>query len=217
VALPEGPGSWSFARSGFLDPLVRPDDFFARDGSDRRLSPSRFVLAAYVALVVAIVGSGMAAIAVLFPERFTPSAVARLLPKLLGLVALAGISLLLAWFLFGALLHVASRLAGGSGAFSNAVAAYGLGPIVVISGCLLVLAVGYTLTPLAPDFQTIEAYRDFLDRTESGVEPYSTLLTALWQWYVWTFGLKHARDLSTSRAAIAAGTVALGILLWTVV
>lgn len=115
------------------------------------------------------------------------------------------------WLLVAAGLHAASGLAGGRGSFSGTltVAAWGTLPTLfqtAVGGASMYFAIqgmelGGSPEVLAQQFQSMAS------RTQSGNLAVSAFVT-LWQAYVWTYGLKHVRNLETGSAAGAAGVVA---------
>ncbi|MFC4553272.1 MULTISPECIES: Yip1 family protein [Halorussus] len=125
---------------------------------------------------------------------------------------------LLAWPLYAAGLHVASAVVGGRGSFLDtlAVTAWGIAPnalqAVVGLGLLVVSLDGLDLSGSNPEMLASQV-QSLTVRARGGTTAVK-VAGACWQGYVWTFGLKHARDLRTGEAAIAGGGIALVALLF---
>ena len=125
---------------------------------------------------------------------------------------------LLAWPLYAAGLHVASAVVGGDGRFLDtlAVTAWGIAPsalqAVVGLGLLAVSLDGLDLSGSNPEVLASQV-QSLTARVQGGTTAVK-VAGACWQGYVWTFGLKHSRDLSTGAAAIAGGGIALVSLLF---
>ena len=116
------------------------------------------------------------------------------------------------WLLFGALLHASSWFAGGEGSFSDTlvVTAWGMVPSILQTAVGIVL---FYLSVRNADFATtpealVQQFRT-LTRTARGGNAVMTLPVTAWSWYVWSYGLKHRRNLSTGQATKAAGAVAV--------
>ncbi|WP_423743287.1 Yip1 family protein (plasmid) [Haladaptatus sp. SPP-AMP-3] len=122
------------------------------------------------------------------------------------------ITVLLAWPLIAVGLHVASAVAGGEGSFSNtlAVAGWGMLPslvqMLVGIGLFFLALRGADLSGSDP--QVVLDQLQSLVATARGGTLFVSALGTAWQWVVWTYGLKHARRLSTAAAAAAAGAIA---------
>jgi hypothetical protein len=123
------------------------------------------------------------------------------------------LGVLAAWPLTAIGLHIASAVAGGEGSFSNtlSVAGWGMLPSLVqmlVGIGLFSLALrGADLSGSNPQV-VLDQLQSLVATARGGSLLVSALGTA-WQWVVWTYGLKHARRLSTEAAAAAAGAIAL--------
>ncbi len=134
---------------------------------------------------------------------------------------LAFVGVLLAWPLYAVALHVGSALVGGSGSFTDTLAVAGWGMLpsalqaVVGFGLLYTALGGIDLAGSNPE--TLASQIRSLTERAQGDTALLSLAGAVWQGYVWTFGLKRARDLSTGGAAFAGGSVALLVFLLSLV
>ncbi|WP_114575501.1 Yip1 family protein [Saliphagus sp. LR7] len=124
-------------------------------------------------------------------------------------------SVLLAWPLTAVALQVVSRLAGGEGSFRRtlAVAGWGMAP-TVLEVALVVGLWWYQVRTMA-----LSSDPEALVGQVEGIEPLAggavlAITFGIWQWYVWTHGLKHGRELSVRAAAGAAGAVAVVSILF---
>lgn len=131
------------------------------------------------------------------------------------------VGVLLAWPLYAVALHVGSALVGGSGSFTDTLAVAGWGMLpsalqaLVGFGLLYAALGGIDLAGSNPEM--LATQMQSLTERAQGDTALLSLAGAVWQGYVWTFGLKHARDLSTGGAAFAGGGVAVVVFLLSLV
>jgi hypothetical protein len=123
----------------------------------------------------------------------------------------------LAWPMYAVGLHVLSALAGGKESFLDtlAVAAWGMLPTMaqaLVGLGVLYVALG-SIDLAASDPERLASQVQSLRERAQGNNALISLVVACWQGYVWTFGLKHARNLSTGGAAFAGGGVAMVVFL----
>lgn len=144
-------------------------------------------------------------------ERNIDAVISEAIGNLLGEAVLG---VLLAISVVGGLLHVGSRLCGGSNGLpaSFAIALWGLVPTLcsLLFGIasLFILIEPMTVTPnsdpavligqIRADIQPIEQWR-----------PIATGFTTLWGGVIWRFGLIHKQGLTPGGATAVAGSVAL--------
>lgn len=135
-----------------------------------------------------------------------------------GKLPLVFVSILFGWLVIAVSLHVASALFGGRGSFADtlAVAAWGMVPSAVqalVGFGLLYVALG-SIDLAASDPEMLASQVRSLSERAQGNTTLLSLAGACWQGYIWTLGLKHARNLPTGEAAFAGGGVAfVGFLL----
>ena len=150
-----------------------------------------------------------------------PESIERAVGPMLLDIALARVPLLMLvalffWPILGAMIHVTSWAAGGTGPVSNSlsVAAFGLIPEAVRT--ILVIVVFYfTFDSATLTGDTPAAVVPQLLTTMTAIGPiilFLSIITSAWQLYILTYGLKHGRNLSIGRAA-AAGATVVGLLL----
>lgn len=125
------------------------------------------------------------------------------------------------WLLYAVGLHFASALVGGQGSFIDtlAVAAWGMIPNAlqaVVGLALLSVALG-SIDLAASDPELLADQMRSLSERAQGDTALLSLAAACWQGYVWTYGMKHARDLSRGSAAFAGVGVAFVALLFSLV
>lgn len=132
--------------------------------------------------------------------------------EFVGLLPLVFVGVLVGWPLYGVGLHVTSAIAGGEGSFTDtlSVAAWGMLPSLfqAVVGLVLLLTTLGSADLSASDPELLVSQVETLSQRAQGDTVVLALAAAIWQGYVWTFGLKRARNLSTGGAAFAAGTVA---------
>ncbi|WP_458206967.1 Yip1 family protein [Haladaptatus sp. NG-SE-30] len=121
------------------------------------------------------------------------------------------------WIVIATGFHVLTALGNGEGSFGNtaSITAWGMIPSLLqtlVGFGLLYLTFRNTEFGGSPQ-AVLEQMQSLVSRIRGG----SLLLSAivsLWQWYIWTYGLKHARNVSKEAAGVAAGLVAfVGFLL----
>ncbi|WP_128477543.1 Yip1 family protein [Halorussus pelagicus] len=134
--------------------------------------------------------------------------------EFLPLVFVSG---LVVWPLTAVGLHVASAMVGGQGSFTDtlAVTAWGMIPsaIQVIVGVAFLYAAFGSIDLAASNPEALAPQIQSMVERARGDTVLLSLAGAVWQGYVWSFGLKHTRDLSTGGAAFAGGGVALVVFL----
>ena len=122
------------------------------------------------------------------------------------------VGVLLGWPLYAVGLHVASAMVGGRGSFLDTLAVAGWGMLPGVAQAVVGLGLLYTalgsVDLAASNPEVLASQIRSLSRRSQGDTALLSLAGACWQGYVWTFGLKRARDLSTGAAAFAGGGVA---------
>jgi len=123
------------------------------------------------------------------------------------------VGLLLVWFGLAVLLHIGSRLVGGTGGFGQtlAVTSWGLVPTLVTTAVAGVVLVAFAVrAELAAS--SLELLFADINTLQSGVSGVSLLLIQLggaaWQAFVWTAGMQVAHGLSREEAVVISALVA---------
>lgn len=186
----------------WLDPFVRPDAYFERRVPIRDLGPAKALLAVALAFVGPYVwfeaGLGSATPRPTFWNVAETTATA--------IVAATSV-ILLAWLAGSVVVCTAAWLVGGTFDLTEtgSVVAYATVPFAVE---LLAVA---ALSGLSNGAETVGGLAVVTTRLGATSSPYGALsvVTACWQGYVLTFGLKHANDLPTWRAAAVAAVFVL--------
>lgn len=175
------------------DLLTDPDAFFARQSADLRFAPPLLVVAAAGTLTVL---SGAPGARTLVAAGGTPPPWSTVLLAVLIGGVIGGVA---AWTLTAAVMHVVSALFGGRGRFGRTLFLAGWGYVpLVFSGGLSTAASFYAAGGTAPAAGFVGAAS-----TALGV------LFVCWQGVLWTFAIKHARDVRTRAAAVAAAVPVL--------
>lgn len=129
-----------------------------------------------------------------------------------GTSLIAAVGALIAWFVYAGIVHVAAKAAGGRGSFAHSlsISSWGLLPVVAhMLVALLLWGVLLETTAFSGPMETFLAqFEATVDRFRRMLLPVGAI-AVLWQWYVWTFGLRHGHDLSLRSAATAGGSVAI--------
>lgn len=192
----------------FVDAVVRPDAFFEQEFPDGRLGVAAALLVVYALGFVAalfLIGQVIAGAAGL-----GPSETGALQGLLLFSGILTGVFFAVFAVVLAALYYLGTALAGGSGSFGDTfvVTAWGLVPSLV--GAVLgavVFAVTFdpgsvTGSPEAVSGR-VQGYQS------SPLVQVVNLVVTLWQIYVVSYGLKHARNVSIQAGAAVATAVTL--------
>ena len=142
---------------------------------------------------------------------------AELWSEILRLLPLVFLSLVVVWLLIALALHVLSALFDARGGFGATLSAVGWGMVLELVSTAIGLGV-IAATLYGTEFASDpELLLDQLEALTGGgpsvVSTLGTVLVALWQAYIWTYGLSRARSLAVGEAAIATAPVALVVLL----
>ncbi|WP_348612891.1 YIP1 family protein [Halobaculum rarum] len=120
------------------------------------------------------------------------------------------------WLVQGGVLHAASALADGEGAFADTLAVAGWGMVPSLArllgvGALIVYRLRTTTVPGTPD-GAIDALRAAIGGVEA-VGLLAALVVAIWAGVIRTYGLADARDHSIGTAATIVGVLtAIGLV-----
>lgn len=111
------------------------------------------------------------------------------------------------WLIYAALIHLASASFGGEGSFGRTLWAVGWGFLPGVFASLLysasVAQAALSLPP--PDPGTLDAFGHAVRKTPIvSLMGNLGLVVTIWQWLLWSFGVKHARGLSLRRAGLVA-------------
>ncbi|MFB6242793.1 MAG: Yip1 family protein, partial [Halobaculum sp.] len=184
----------------FVNYITDPDGFFEAHAEDPDwLVPSLVVLANGV---LAAVGAWYT---VQFATRGLDSAAVTTLPAIVGVVTGIAVPVVL-WVVFAALFYGLSALFDGEGSFTTTLwlVGWGYGP-ALIAGLVSMLAVYYAgqAVPPAASFQEYPAVQRQI-QTHQYVEwsRIVQLAVTLWQGVLWTYAVRHARNLDLREAAI---------------
>jgi hypothetical protein len=195
--------------------LTNPDEFFAE-----YVEESGLVAPALVVVSLALL-SGLSGYLVFsqMQQLFTGGAsTIVLVSTVLG--ALVGP--LIMWLVYAAVFFGLSIVFGGDGGFNSTLGVVGWGFLPQVF--LAVLSLGFTYFALqgmtVPQSGGPQAYAEFARQLQqqpivraSGV---LRVVFLLWQGVLWTYGIKHARELDLRDAAITVGIPVGVMLLWNV-
>ncbi len=194
-----------------MDALIRPDAFFGREFPDGRRKVAAAIFVAYpVAPLVALLLIGH----VVAGAAGLEAGEADVLQGLLAVTGVAmGVLFAVVTVVLAALYYLGTALAGGSGSFGDTVVATAWGMVPSLVGAVLgavVFAVTFdpgTATG-SPEAVTGEV-RGY--RSSPPMLAVNAVVT-LWQIYVISYGLKHARNVSVRAGAAVATAVTLPFL-----
>ncbi|MFC7142396.1 YIP1 family protein [Halosimplex aquaticum] len=125
------------------------------------------------------------------------------------------------WLVYAGVFQGISALFDGDGEFSTTLAFTGWGFVPSVLGSVASIAINYYRFNVrgvdVPDEMSMEAYRQFSQSLQTGplvaLSATLALVFTLWSGFLWTFALKHARDLTLRRAALTiAFPTAIGLL-----
>jgi len=197
-----------------VEVLTNPDGFFRRAGDDPALSKSLGVV-----LLAGLFGAVAAAPIFQAMQSAMPDQ-AQGLGTIILVTSIGGafIGTLIVWVILAALFMAISAIAfDGSGDFSQLLAYVGWGFVPAIINSVIGAAINFyafqdITVPSVEDPQAIQAWvqsvqNDPLVLTASVIG----IAFTLWQAFIWTFAVQHARDISLREAAI---TVAIPTVLW---
>ncbi|WP_188975543.1 YIP1 family protein [Halocalculus aciditolerans] len=147
------------------------------------------------------------------PQTKQVSVGAKVWSAFVGRLPFVFVASLLGWVLVAAALHAATWLLGGEGSFAGTltVAGWAVVPTIVQAAFALV---GFTLLVRGTAFSNdpevlVQQLRTLSSSTGNAWAAVGGLVAGVWQAYIWTHGLAHARSLRVSDAAVAAGIVAV--------
>lgn len=195
--------------------LTDPDGFFDRQGSDPSLKGPLVVILAVVAVdaVAAVLQSRF--MSRLFEGAGAAGGFLAAIQAFTYIFVVAGPFVV--WLLYAGLFHAISVVFDGDGAFSTTAAFVGWGFVPSVLGSVAAAAINYYRFNVrgidVPAEFTQESMRRFNQALQTG--PLVALSAALgivftlWSAFLWTFALKHARDLTVRQAAL---TVAVPVL-----
>ncbi len=201
-----------------FDLLVNPDTFFReRAENPPALPPLAIVLA------VALVGGVSAFLTTQQLSASFPADAQQF--ALIGGVFSAVVAVIItavAWVITAGIAHAVSGfLYDAEGEFKDTLLCTGYGYAPRILGAavgVVATYLAYQTVPVPTNAMDPQAVRQFSRAIASS--PYTlvasvvTLVVVVWQWFLWSFALKHVRNLTLREGAISAG-VPLGLLfLW---
>lgn len=201
--------------SGPKDLLADPDRFF-RDVSDDHSLRGPALVVVLLGLVSAVGGIPIAEVtADLLPPEASAFAGFTYAATVVG----GFLGAFVVWLVYAVVFHFVSSLAfEGDGPFSRtlAVAGWGLAPAVpvgIVSGFLTYLTLRNMGVPSGSDggmafFVQMQNDPYFIAASVLGI------IGLLWQAYIWTYGVKHARGVDLRDAAITVAIPAGIALVW---
>lgn len=128
-----------------------------------------------------------------------------------GRLPLVFVGVFAGWLVVAAVLHAGSAMYDAEGSFAGTLAVVGWATLLDLARVAVVAAGAYVLLRDVTFTGDPEAMARRLRRLTAGAGAHADLVAVAvtaWQAYVWTHGLRHARDLRTGEAAVVAGTVA---------
>jgi hypothetical protein len=137
--------------------------------------------------------------------------------RLLPLVFVGGI---LGWVLVAGGLHLASYILDGEGAFVDTLAVAGWAMVPSLAQTAVFVAAGLLVIPGMEITGSTGAVAQQFRQLSGGLTAagtVATVLTTVWQAYIWYGGLQVARNLDEKSATLAAGAVAVFSILATLV
>lgn len=137
--------------------------------------------------------------------------------ELLSLFPLMFIAVVISWIFIAIGLHLVSAILGGNGSFGATLSVAGWGMLPIVFSMFAGVVQSYFVLrgmDFANDPEVLLEQMELLAETGIGFGGVAiSLVTAVWQGYIWLHGLRHGRDLSYEQALIAAGVVVVLMLL----
>lgn len=196
--------------------LLDPDAFFRKESSNLRRTRSTVVV------VVAAIATTLSSIIITlelsaaFPDDIRQVAA---LGGVIGAV-MGFASVFFLWLVFAAVFQVLSRLFDGNGEFRETFFLVGWGFVPTIFSGLVSAAAAYYAVAGAPNPETVQAIEEFSRQLKSRpiweVANLVGVVFTVWSGFLWTFAVKHARDLELREAALTVGGPVAVMVLWSV-
>lgn len=121
------------------------------------------------------------------------------------------------WLVFAVVLHLLSGAFGGSNDFAQTLAVTGWGLLPSVLRTVVVVILGYFFVQglsLSSDPEMlVRQVQSLRDASRSWPMVLVGLGEAVWQGYVWAYGLKHAREMNLGDAGMVAGILATVLFL----
>ena len=191
--------------------LTNPDRFFAElSAKDTNLK-----IPFAIVLVVAIIDAIDKVVMVSAITPTLPSDVAQFAGIFAVVIAIkALVYSFIDWFIYAGIFYVISTLFKGEGSFKRVLEFTGYGFIPTIITSVVASAATMTVLPIIGTwFENPELMKQTLMQNPvMHVSAIISILLMLWSAYIWIFGIKHARYISTKHALITVG-VPVGLYL----
>ncbi|WP_135362896.1 Yip1 family protein [Halosimplex halophilum] len=200
--------------------LTDPDGFFRRQGSDASLKGPLVVILAVVAVDVVAAVLQSRFMSQLFEGAGAAGGLVTALQAFTYVFVVAGPFVV--WLLYAGLFHAISVVFGGDGAFSTTLSFVGWGFVPSVVGSVASAAINYYRFNVrgidVPAEITQESMQQFNRALQTGplvaLSAAFAIVFTLWSAFLWTFALKHARDLTVRQAALTvAGPVLVAVLI----
>ena len=185
-----------------MDPLTSPGSFLRREAENPRLLPP-------IAIVLATAVLGLITQYLLFSSMasaFSDTELASAMSLILGVGAIIGfIGVFFFWFVYAGVFYALSIFFDGEGSFADTFKLVGWGYLPsIISG--VVTAVAYAILVDGQNLSSPQGMAVFSQGLTSGpvfqILAIVGILFTLWQGVIWTFAMKHGRNLSLKQASI---------------
>lgn len=196
--------------------LIDPDGFFR----DRRDDPG--LLAPVLVVVLAGIATTASTLLVMPHLTQTLSGPSQTIAKVALLLSSfgGGIGIVTLWFIYAGSFHTISIVFDGEGAFRTVFLLTGWGFLpVIVSGAFGAVAVAYTMhgTTVPGDPQELSTFVDGLrHRPALLTSSLVRLVLLVWQGFIWTFAVKHARALELREAALTVACPVIATVGWNV-
>lgn len=201
-----------------IRPIVNPDGFFEEYAESPGL-----VKPCLIVLSVSLLSVASGTLTLSYTKQLLP-------PESQSMISLVFVSTaigafvwpFLTWGLVAGAFHVISIRFGGEGSFRRTLGIVGWGFYPKLFITLFSLVATYVVLQqltLPASAGGAAAYAEFNRRLQQEplvqVTSYLSVVFILWQGFVWTFGLRNARDLSIREAALTVSAPVGALLLWT--
>lgn len=199
--------------------LTNPDRFF----SEQSARETNLKVSFLIVLLVAIINAIDSVIIFNALTSKPPDYAAQFIGISTAIIAIKSLAgPFIEWTFYAGIFYIISTLFKGEGSFKRLLEFVGYGFILTIIMQLIGLAVTMIVLPTMIELPTFESWfenpeplKQMLKQNQLiVVSSIISILLMLWSAYIWIFGIKHARNISTKHAMLTVGVpVGIGLIL----
>ncbi|WP_336361005.1 Yip1 family protein [Haladaptatus sp. ZSTT2] len=139
---------------------------------------------------------------------------------LVGQLFLVFFSMFIGWVIVAGMVHIGSKLADGDGNFTDSLTVTAWGMVPTIFTAFLATASVFIALQGELTVTSIGQLTALVSRLEGGAGIFGIvvpLISAVWQGYIWSFGIKHVHSLKLDTAMGVAGIIAVIFFIFSVI